>query len=36
MPYCTRQNLTDRYGEPELIQLSDRPGRADPENAGTF
>lgn len=24
MPYCTRQNLIDRFGEQELIQLTDR------------
>lgn len=24
MSYCTRQNLIDRFGEPELIQLTDR------------
>lgn len=24
MAYCTRQNLIDRYGEEELIQLTDR------------
>jgi len=24
MPYCTKQNLIDRYGEDELIQLTDR------------
>ena len=23
MSYCTRQNLIDRFGEPELIQLTD-------------
>ena len=26
MPYCTQQNLIDRFGEPELIQLTDRAG----------
>ena len=26
MPYCTQQNLIDRYGEDELIQLTDRTG----------
>ncbi|MDH5786403.1 MAG: DUF1320 family protein [Chromatiales bacterium] len=26
MPYCTKQNLIDRYGEEELIQLTDRAG----------
>lgn len=26
MSYCTRQNLIDRFGEPELIQLTDRNG----------
>lgn len=24
MPYCTKQNLIDRFGEEELIQLTDR------------
>lgn len=24
MPYCTKQNLIDRFGERELIQLTDR------------
>ncbi len=24
MPYCTRQNLIDRYGETEILQLTDR------------
>lgn len=24
MPYATQQNLIDRFGEPELIQLTDR------------
>ena len=24
MPYCTKQNLIDRYSESELIQLTDR------------
>jgi phage gp36-like protein len=24
MAYCTQQNLVDRFGEPELIQLTDR------------
>lgn len=24
MPYCTEQDLTDRFGAPELLQLSDR------------
>lgn len=23
MPYCTRQQMIDRFGEPELIQLTD-------------
>lgn len=26
MPYATRQNLIDRFGEDELIQLTDRAG----------
>jgi len=26
MPYATSQDLIDRYGEPELIQLADRDG----------
>lgn len=26
MPYCTLTNLIDRYGETELIQLTDRTG----------
>lgn len=24
MPYCTRQNMIDRYGELEILQLTDR------------
>lgn len=24
MPYCTKQNMIDRYGQEELIQLTDR------------
>lgn len=35
MPYSTHAQLTTAIGEAELIQLSDRPERADPENAGT-
>jgi phage gp36-like protein len=33
MPYCAEQDLIDRYGEQELLQLSDRDsdGTADPE-----
>ncbi|MDP3876013.1 MAG: DUF1320 domain-containing protein [Methylobacter sp.] len=26
MPYCTKQNLIDRFGEAELIQRTDRAG----------
>lgn len=26
MPYCTQQDLIDRYGETELLQLADRDG----------
>lgn len=26
MPYCTRQDLIDRYGETEILQLTDRDG----------
>ncbi len=36
MPYATQANLIARFGEAELIQLTDRPDRADPENAGTI
>ncbi len=28
MPYCTEQNLIDRYGETELIQLTDQANAA--------
>jgi phage gp36-like protein len=34
--YATVQQLINRFGEAELIQLTDRPTRADPENAGTI
>ncbi|PPD36751.1 MAG: hypothetical protein CTY18_02915 [Methylomonas sp.] len=34
--YCTQQNLIDRYGQSELIQLTDRPERIDPQNAGAI
>jgi phage gp36-like protein len=36
MPYATQANLIDRFSHAELIQLTDRPDRADPENAGTI
>jgi len=26
MPYCTAQDMIDRFGEPELLQLTDRAG----------
>lgn len=34
--YCTQQNLIDRYGQSELVQLTDRPERLDPGNAGAI
>lgn len=34
--YCTYQDLIDRFGVTELVQLTDRPDRTDPENAGSF
>lgn len=36
MPYITQQNLIDRFGAAEIIQLTDRPDRADPQNAGSI
>lgn len=36
MPYATQSNLITRFSEAELIQLTDRPDRSDPENAGTI
>lgn len=36
MPYSTQQNLIDRFGAAEIIQLTDRPDRADPQNAGSI
>ncbi|MFA6701019.1 MAG: DUF1320 domain-containing protein [Thiomicrospira sp.] len=36
MPYSVYQNQLDYAGESELIQLTDRPTRTDPENAGTI
>lgn len=36
MPYATKQNLIDRFGEDELIQITDRHTRSDPENSGTI
>lgn len=36
MSYCTQQNLIDRFGAAEIIQLTDRPDRADPLNAGSI
>lgn len=35
MPYSTHAQLTASIGKQELIQLSDRSERTDPENAGT-
>lgn len=36
MPYTTQQNLIARFGAAEIIQLTDRPDRADPQNAGSI
>ncbi len=36
MSYSTDQDILTAIGEAELIQLTDRPERADPQNAGTI